>query len=257
MRSAAFTSPAHPMHTPPTPAAYPSNPHASGEARMPRHAWTSIAVACALLPACDRTPPPPPRTPPVELPRAGQPPDPAAMAAHIAGARMAALTGDQQAMQQHVAAMQHDMRRTMKLPDPNRRIDPEAARAAVQRIPDVPTVRWVDRGTLLVRVSDPTLRTQWMIDDVCRQLEPLGDTLAVVVHLQSATARTPSDADTLSRNCQLAPGDTALLQPRRDLDVLDPAIRARARADAQRLRTQPPPKPGKGDQAALEAIPEM
>jgi hypothetical protein len=48
-----------------------------------------------------------------------------------------------------------------------------------------------------------------MIDRVCVALEPLGDTLAVVVNLQDATAKNGDEAITLSRNCQLPEGQNA------------------------------------------------
>ena len=81
--------------------------------------------------------------------------------------------------------------------------------------------------------------------------------LAVVVNVQSTAARTPDQLDTLSRNCQLAPGDRALLQRERQLDVLDPAIRAQYRANTEHMRAQQRRKQDAGDRAALEAIPEM
>src|SRR3546814_3923397 len=80
------------------------------------------------------------------------------------------------------------------------------------------------------------LRTYGFIDQVCQRLEPLGDTLAVVVHLRNANPRTRDEADSLGRNCQLAPGDVALLQRERQIDSLDPALRARFRADTERGR---------------------
>ena len=92
---------------------------------------------------------------------------------------------------------------------------------------------------------------------MCLQLEPLGDTLAVVVNLQDAAPTTRDGMDTLSRNCQLPPGDHALMQRPRTVDALDPTLRARHRAEVVRMRAQPPPAQSAGDRAALEAIPEM
>lgn len=153
--------------------------------------------------------------------------------------------------------MSDDMRRSMKLPDPGRPIDPEAARSAARSLSGVRSVAWLDRSNLLVRVERGALRSQQAIDEICYQLELLGDTLAVVVHLQNAAPRNCEEMDTLSRNCQLAPGDRALLQRDRQVDALDPAVRARYRANAERVRQQPPAKQSAGDRAALEAIPEM
>lgn len=191
------------------------------------------------------------------LERAGQPVDPLKTAGRIAALRLSALTGDQDGVRRNMQAMSDDMRRAMKLPDPSRPIDAEAARAAVRDLDGVRSVVWLDHANLLVRPSGADRRTQQTIDAVCRALQPLGDTLAVVVHLQNADPRTRDDTDTLSRNCQLAPGDRAFLQRDRQVDVLDPALRARARADAERLRGQGSRKHDAGDRAALEAIPEM
>jgi hypothetical protein len=47
----------------------------------------------------------------------------------------------------------------------------------------------------------------------------------VVVNLQDVTATTFEGADTLSRNCQLAEGERAFLQSKRQVDVLDPKLR--------------------------------
>jgi hypothetical protein len=188
--------------------------------------------------------------------QAGQPVDPLKTAGHIAGMRMAAITGDQEGVQRNLHAMSEDMRKVMKLPDAGRPIDREAARTAARSIQGVRSVVWLDRSNLLVRVAGAQRRTHQAIDEICYQLEPFGDTLGVVVHLQNADARTRSEADTLSRNCQLAPGDRALLQTPHQLDVLDPALRSQARADAERMRGRASRQEA-GDRAAVEAIPEM
>jgi dUTP pyrophosphatase len=107
--------------------------------------------------------------------------------------------------------MQEDFRRSIKLPDPARRIDHEAARWAARQVPGVRSVVWVDQENLLAMVDRNDLRSQQTIDDICMQLEPLGDTLGVVVNLQSAVARTGDELEILSRNCQLAPGGRAVL----------------------------------------------
>jgi len=52
----------------------------------------------------------------------------------------------------------------------------------------------------------------------------------VVVNLQDVMATTSAGADTLSRNCQLGAEERALLQPKRQVDVLDPAVRRVFRA---------------------------
>ncbi|MGN2251837.1 hypothetical protein ACFWZ4_00480 [Frateuria sp. GZRe12] len=157
--------------------------------------------------------------------QAGQPIDPLVTAGHLAVIDAAALAGDQRAIQTHTQAMQKDMLRSMRVPDPAQPIDHEAARAAVHPLPGVRSSIWVDRTNLLVMVGGSRYRSMETIDRVCLALEPLGDTLAVVVNLQDATATTFEGADTLSRNCQLAEGERALLQPKRQVDVLDPKLR--------------------------------
>lgn len=224
------------------------------------HTRTSATAAAAslLLAACSQATPPQAETAQrPRLERAGQPVDPLKTAGHITGARVAALTGDQDGVRRNIEAMSDDMRRAMKLADAARPIDREAARAAARTVPGVRSVAWVDRSNLLVRVDSNARRSHQLIDEVCYQLQPLGDTLAVVVNVQSTAARTPDELDTLSRNCQLAPGDRALLQRERQLDVLDPAIRAQYRANAEHMRAQQRRKQDAGDRAALEAIPEM
>ena len=216
----------------------------------------SIALACSLLIAgCSdpHTEQPEQRRPQ----QAGQPMDPVRTAGHIAGARMSALAGDQQGVQRSINAMSEDMRRAMKLADASRPIDREAARAIARATPGVRSANWIDRSNLLVRVDGAHLRSQQTIDELCIRLEPLGDTLAVVVHLQDAAPATHEGMDTLSRNCQLAEGDHALMQRNRTVDALDPAIRAQQRAYNEHVRNQPTREQGAGDRAALEAMKEM
>ena len=145
----------------------------------------------------------------------------------------------------------------MKLAGANRPIDREAARGIARALPGVRSANWIDRYNLLLRVDSAGLRSQQTIDDLCIRLEPLGDTLAVVVHVQNAAATTHDQMDTLSRNCQLAPGDQALFQRNHKVDVLDPAVRAQQRAHVERARVQPAHHQSAGDRAAVEAIKEM
>lgn len=189
--------------------------------------------------------------------QAGQPMDPVRTAARFAGIRASALTGDQEGVQRNMHALSEDLRRAMKIPDGARRIDPERARRAALAIHGVRSASWVDGSNLLVRVDGAALRSQRTIDDVCVALEPLGDTLAVVVHVQNAAATTGEEMDTLSRNCQLREGDYAFMQRERRMDVLDPDIRAQHRANADRARQAQSSRQSDGDRAALEAIPEM
>jgi hypothetical protein len=215
---------------------------------------TATLAAC-LLTACTAQPPAQPAQPRPQ--QAGQPVDPLKTAGHITAARLSALTGDQAGVQRNLNAMSDDMRRAMKLPDTNRPIDRETARAIARALPGVRSANWLDRHNLMVRVEGAHLRTAQTIDTLCWQLEPHGDTLAVVVHLQNATPRNRDEMDTLSRNCQLAQGDQSLFVRQHQVDVLDPALRAQHHANAEQLKQQPRRKPSEADRRALEAIPEM
>lgn len=180
-----------------------------------------------------------------------------ALQATLGAARVAALTGDQAALQRNAQAISEDMRRSMKLADATRPIDQESARAIARAMPDVVSAVWLDRSNFLVRVAGAQARSEQTIDELCTRLEPLGDTLAVVVHLQDAAPETRDGMDTLSRNCQLAVGDHAFMQTPRKVDALDPAVRAQQRANAELARRKPATAQTAGDRAAIEAIPEM
>jgi len=157
--------------------------------------------------------------------QAGQGVNPITLAGHIAAARANAVIGDQRAVQAHVKAATDDITRSMRIPDSSRPIDHEAARAAVRPIAGVRTSIWLDRTNFVVMVGSQQQRSMAMIDQVCLALEPLGDTLAVVVNVQDVTAKTPDGATTLSRNCQLQEGERAMLQAKREVDVVPTELR--------------------------------
>ncbi len=157
--------------------------------------------------------------------QAGQPVNPYAVAGHIVGARAAAVMGDSRAGERHVRAIADDITRSARIPDATRPIDHEAARAAVRPLPSVRSTFWLDAANLVVMVGDAQHRSMDMIDQVCLALEPLGDTLAIVVNVQDVTAKTPDGATTLSRNCQLPEGQRAMLQAKRQVDVVAPEVR--------------------------------
>jgi hypothetical protein len=156
---------------------------------------------------------------------------PAAVVGHIVAADAAAIVGDRKALHQHSQAAAEAMRRSMKLPDATRRVDPELARVAAKRVPGVRSAVWLDRENLLLIVQENEHKSQDTIDRVCIELEPLGDTLGVVVNLQSGAATTGDELEILSRNCQLDPGDRALLQRNRQVDVIAPSVRAQHKAN--------------------------
>jgi hypothetical protein len=142
-------------------------------------------------------------------------------------------------------AIQEDLRRSIKLADPARRVDREAARVAARQVEGVRSVVWIDHENLLAIVSRNEVRSYSTIDAICMEMEPLGDTLGVVVNLQSAAATNGDQLEILSRNCQLPPGERALFQRRRQVDVISPEIRhqqrlsnANAAADAARRQKE-------------------
>lgn len=165
-----------------------------------------------------------------QTPQAGQPLNPLTTAARLVAVQAASALGDQATAQSQFDAAHTDLMRSMKIADSRRPIDREAARTAAKQVDGVRSVVWVDRHHLLAMVDGGRYRSQQTIGRICQQLDPLGDTLAVVVHLQDATARTGDELETISRNCQLKSGEFAQFQPKRQLDVIDPVIRARHKA---------------------------
>ena len=159
--------------------------------------------------------------------QAGQPINPVTLAARLVAIPVATALGDSATADGQFQAAHSDLMRSMKVADSRRPIDREAARAAAGQVAGVRTVVWIDRHHLLALVDGGGYRSQQTISGICQQLEPLGDTLAVVVHLQDATASTGDELETISRNCQLRPGELAMAQTKRSLDVIDPTIRAR------------------------------
>jgi len=188
----------------------------------------AAAITCIAATGCSRTDAGTPSN--TRRPQQAGPTNPLVTAGHLAGVEVAGLTGDQRAMQGHVDAMHKDMMRSMHLPDPSRPINHEAARAAIRPLPGVQSVVWIDNANLLVMVGGNQYRRMTTIDNICLSLEPLGDTLSVVVNLQDVMATTSEGADTLSRNCQLRAGERAMFQQRRQVDVLDPEVRGVFRA---------------------------
>ena len=162
--------------------------------------------------------------------QAGQLLNPVVTAAHIAAARVDAMAGDADGAKAHVDAIAHDLMRSARVPDEAHPVDHEAARAAVRPLPGVRSAVWLDRANLAVMVDGAPNRTMATIDRVCEAIAPLGDTLALVVHVQDATARTVDAATTLSRNCQLPEGQLAFLQKKREVDVVSPALRGAFKA---------------------------
>lgn len=157
--------------------------------------------------------------------QAGQPVSAIDMARHVTAARVAAATGHSREAEQHIKAMASDITRSTRMADPMRPINAEAARAAARAIPGVRSAIWLDRANLVVMVAGAQHRSMDMIDEVCLALEPLGDTLAVVINVQDVTATTPDGAHTLSRNCQLGEGERAFLQKKREVDVVSKELR--------------------------------
>lgn len=157
--------------------------------------------------------------------QAGQPLNPIVTAAHVAAARVDVATGDTRGAKAHVDAIAYDVMRSARVPDTMRPIDHEAARAAVRPLPGVRSAIWLDTTNLAVMVDGAPNRTMATVDRICEAIAPLGDTLALVVHVQDATAKTADGATTLSRNCQLPAGQFAFLQKKREIDVVPSDLR--------------------------------
>jgi hypothetical protein len=159
------------------------------------------------------------------LEQAGQPVNPVNAARHIVGARTSVALGDTKAAEAHVRAMASDVLRSARVYDTSRPIDHEAARTAVRPLPGVRSSVWMDHENFIVMVDGASYHSMQMIDKVCLALQPLGDTLAVVVNVQDVTATTPDGATTLSRNCQLSEGQRAFMQKKREVDVVSRELR--------------------------------
>lgn len=190
-----------------------------------------LFIAVALLASCSSAEE---TVQPRKPQRAGEPMSVVATAANLAKARTSAVVGDTEGTQRAVEAMAEDYRKAIKLADPGRPVDRESARSAARRVQGVRSVVWLDATNLFAIVERNEQRSQAMIDAICLELEPLGDTLGVVVNLQSGAAANGDELEILQRNCQLAPGDHALLQRPRKVDVIDPAVRAQHKANNAR-----------------------
>lgn len=142
-------------------------------------------------------------------------------------------------------AVYDDYRRAIKLADPARAVNREQAREVARGIEGVRSVAWVDAANLYVIVERNAQKTEATIDRLCVALAPLGDTLGVVINLQSGEAQTAAELQLLVRNCQLAVGDHAFLHDRRDRNVVPDAIWAQHEANQRR---------SEDDQRADEAI---
>lgn len=192
--------------------------------------------------------------------RANQSADAARLPTWVTSAQEVQVVAARRAMQDRMQSKAQQAAPTTdreRKPDPSRPIEPEAARRAVRSVPGVRDAAWVDDSNLLVRVERVDLRTQGMIDLVCGKLAPLGDTLAVVVHLQSAAARGPDDMQSISRNCLLAPGERAPGQAFRSLDVVPAEIREQHKRNNAQRRTDFSQRDEAARRRVLENTPEL
>ncbi len=152
----------------------------------------------------------------------GQPVNPVKLAAHLRAARVPAVSGKSRAGEEHITVVATEPRRF--------------ARAAVRAIDGARTSLWLDRENLVVMVGGKRHRSMETIDRVYVAIEPLGDTLVVIVNEQDITAKNGDEAETLSRHCQLPEGERAFLQKRREVDVVAPEVGAQLK----RMQGKPP-----------------
>ncbi len=190
-------------------------------------------------------------------PQKAEPLNPLRVAGRMAVVQAASVTGNQDEANRQIDGLQDEIRRAMKLADPARRIEPEAARAVVKAMPGVHSVVWLSRDNLLAMVEGDAMRSQKTIDAICMGLEPLGDTLGVIVNLKIRAARGADERRMLSRNCQLVPGEVAMFQTRHPDYDPPPEVVAAFRA-SQRPQSDEDRKAQLEAQRILEAsTPEM
>jgi hypothetical protein len=113
--------------------------------------------------------------------------------------------------------------RPARMPDVFHSIDHEAARAALRPMAGVRYTAWLDASNLVVTVDGADRHTTAMIDAICRALEPLGDTVPVVVNLREFGAKSMDVATTLSRSCQMPRGQ--FMQASREIEVVASGLR--------------------------------
>lgn len=188
-----------------------------------------LLVSLALMAGCTREAPEEPKPE-----RAGQPVSGAEFVGRVAVATAASAMGQDELAHTQLRAMGEDYRRAIKLADPTRVVNREQARQVARGIEGVRSVAWVDTANLYVIVERNAHKVEATIDRICIALEPLGDTLGVVVNLQSGEAQTAAELQLLVRNCQLAVGDHALLHDRRDRNVVPDVVWAQHEANQQR-----------------------
>lgn len=191
-----------------------------------------LALFATLLASCTREAPDEPKPE-----RAGQPVSGAEFLARTAVTAGASISGRDDIVRAQQHAVYDDYRRMIKLADPARAVNREQAREVARRINGVRSVAWVDAANLYVIVERNEQKTERTIDRICVALEPLGDTLGVVINLQSGDASTGAELQLLVRNCQLAVGEHAFLHDRRDRNVVSDAVWVQHEANQQRGAT--------------------
>ncbi|SDY90740.1 hypothetical protein SAMN04487939_10899 [Lysobacter sp. yr284] len=226
---------------------------------IPNSCWAALAASAALLAGgCGQADSDRRAQAEAAPPRAGQMLDPGETAQRLVKMRAQALGGDQQGLQQNLQELNRDFNRSIKLADPSKRVDRENARIAARGVKGVRSVVWIDGENLFAIVDRNADRSYGTVDAICRQLEPLGDTLGVVINLQSGAARNGDELEILSRNCQLPPGERAMLQHNRQVDALPPQVRAQHRANADAaLRAERAGERAESDRIIEANTPEM
>lgn len=193
--------------------------------------WTLFSIFLLGLAACAPNPNADSDKKPAQ---AGQSMNAYETAKNVAKVRASAFTGNQEDMHEGVKAISDDFKKSIKLADPSRAVDRESARVAAKSLPGVRSAVWFDRENLFAIVERNEQKSYETIDAICLKLEPLGDTLGVVVNLQSGAASNGDELEILSRNCQLPPGERAFMQKERKVDALDPESRKQHKANNAR-----------------------
>ena len=118
--------------------------------------------------------------------------------------------------------------------EPHPAFDPQRARTAALRISGVRSATWVNEHNLLAVVEQNAQKTEHTIEQICMELDALGDVQAVVINLQSAAATTARELLVLSRGCSSVQGTQSTPRPAPALEGSRSPARAQHRENNRR-----------------------